>query len=205
MVFLPIPTDAMNRLSSATDGVDTYAYAYNASGDRLQQTVNAVLTNYTLDLAADLTQVLASYGTGSSGYAFTGEMYDSQTGLIYLRARYYTPSNGRFINKDVFTGYVHEPATLHKYNYSNGNPTNFVDPTGYSAEDTQPCSYSFRYCQLSDFHNFTIDVHHFDDSRRLARDIIGFLIGNMKKSEKDCRECLRTKYAANMSSLFYAR
>lgn len=44
--------------------------------------------------------VLSSAGTGSSTYAFTGEQYDSVTGLVYLRARYYAPGVGRFMNID---------------------------------------------------------------------------------------------------------
>jgi RHS repeat-associated protein len=119
-----------NRLTSVTDGVDTYAYAYNASGDRLQQTVNAVLTNYTLDLAADLTQVLASYGTGSSGYAFTGEMYDPQTGLVFLRARYYAPGDGRFASKDVWRGTQIQPMSYNLWAYGYSNPLKFTDSSG---------------------------------------------------------------------------
>ena len=35
------------------------SYGYNGLGDRLSQTVNSVTTNYTLDMATGLTQVLA--------------------------------------------------------------------------------------------------------------------------------------------------
>ena len=31
---------------------------------------------------------------------YCGEYYDEETGFIYLRARYYDPSIGRFISKD---------------------------------------------------------------------------------------------------------
>ena len=58
--------DAANRLSSFTSPTDSTTYAYNGLGDRLQQTVNGVTTNYTLDLNAGLTQVLED-GT----YAYT--------------------------------------------------------------------------------------------------------------------------------------
>ncbi len=43
------------------------AFAYNGLGDRLQQTAGGVTTNYTLDLNADLTQVLAD---GTSTYLY---------------------------------------------------------------------------------------------------------------------------------------
>jgi YD repeat-containing protein len=50
--------DSANRLISVT-GNSTSEYAYNGLGDRLQQTVDGVPTNYTLDLNARLTQVLS--------------------------------------------------------------------------------------------------------------------------------------------------
>lgn len=147
--------------------------------DRVSQTVNGVTTNYVLDLASPLTQVLSDgtntyvygvdriaqisgttteyflsdglgsvrqlvdstgnitlaksyqpYGTeassiggGSSSYGFTGEMTDP-TGLIYLRARYYDPADGRFFQKD--------PSRQEKnlYQYAGSNPIMFTDPSG---------------------------------------------------------------------------
>ena len=51
--------DSANRLSSLTQGTDTFTYAYNGLGDRYQQSLNAITTTYQLDLNAGLTQVLA--------------------------------------------------------------------------------------------------------------------------------------------------
>ncbi len=48
-------------------------------------------------------EVLASSGTGESVYGFTGEVTDP-SGLVYLRARYYLPGNGRFITRDSWEG-----------------------------------------------------------------------------------------------------
>jgi RHS repeat-associated protein len=65
--------DTANRLASITAGASTTSYAYNGTGDRLGQTVNGTPTNYTLDLNAGLTQVLADgtnvylYGNGRIG------------------------------------------------------------------------------------------------------------------------------------------
>src|SRR3972149_8228048 len=50
--------DPANRLAAVVQGEDTYTFAYNGLGDRLQQTVNEQTTNYTLDLNAGLTRVL---------------------------------------------------------------------------------------------------------------------------------------------------
>jgi RHS repeat-associated protein len=51
--------DHANQLTSVVQGSNTYTFAYNGLGNRLQQTVNGILTNYTLDLNVGLTQVLA--------------------------------------------------------------------------------------------------------------------------------------------------
>ena len=62
--------NAANRLISVNGPEHSVSFSYNGLGDRLQQTINGVPTNYTLDLAAGLTQVLADdtntylYGLG---------------------------------------------------------------------------------------------------------------------------------------------
>ncbi|MEX2316268.1 MAG: RHS repeat-associated core domain-containing protein [Pirellulales bacterium] len=60
---------------------------------------------------------------------YSGEQTD-KTGLQYLRARYYDPTNGRFNRLDPFAGNVSDPQSLHKYLYAHSNPVNGVDPSG---------------------------------------------------------------------------
>ena len=48
-------------------------------------------------------EVLSSAGSSATSYGFTGEMVDT-SGLIFLRARYYTPWDGRFLTRDVWGG-----------------------------------------------------------------------------------------------------
>ena len=75
-------------------------------------------------------EVLESYGAGVSGYAFTGEMYDPQTGLVYLRARYYAPNFGKFIALDVWDGDTRIPASFNQHLYAYNNPIIHDDPSG---------------------------------------------------------------------------
>ena len=64
-------------------------------------------------------------------FAFTGREYDEETGLYYYRARYYSPSLGRFLQVDPHPGELESPITFNsKYIYAHNNPTNLVDPTG---------------------------------------------------------------------------
>jgi len=77
--------------------------------------------------------VLTTAGSGASNYGFTGEWTDA-TNLQYLRARYYAPSQGRFLTADSWAGNYRQPLTLNKWLYTNGNPANFTDPSGHFAE-----------------------------------------------------------------------
>jgi RHS repeat-associated protein len=63
----------------------------------------------------------------------SGEQYDPDLGLYYLRARYYNPATGRFMSRDSEDGQPTDPKTLHKYLYAGGDPVNAKDPTGKSA------------------------------------------------------------------------
>lgn len=58
--------------------------------------------------------------SGSSVYGFAGEWTDG-SGLQYLRVRYYSPEQGRFITRDPFPGYMKQPSTLNPYVYSINN------------------------------------------------------------------------------------
>ncbi len=74
--------------------------------------------------------VLTTNGTSASVYGFTGEQADI-TGLVYLRARYYAPGQGRFTTKDTWEGYSAVPQTLNQFNYVTNNPIRFTDPSGH--------------------------------------------------------------------------
>ena len=52
-------------------------------------------------------------------------------GLVYLRARYYAPQDGRFLSRDAWGGDYNRPLSLNRWNYVEGNPVNFVDPSGH--------------------------------------------------------------------------
>ncbi len=75
-------------------------------------------------------EVLASDGEAETDYAFTGENYDPQTGLVYLRARYYAGGDGRFISRDTWLGNYQQPITYNKWAYANSNPIMYFDPSG---------------------------------------------------------------------------
>lgn len=67
---------------------------------------------------------------GSEIYKYSGEHYDSETGLYYFGARYYDPDLGRFITEDPLEGFGQDPQTLNRYIHGLNNPLRYRDPTG---------------------------------------------------------------------------
>ena len=64
-------------------------------------------------------------------YRYCGEYYDKETEEVYLRARYYEPSVGRFITRDTYTGESDEPLSLYLYTYCENDGVNAWDPNGH--------------------------------------------------------------------------
>lgn len=54
-----------------------------------------------------------------------GPCVDPESGLIYLRARYYDPTTGQFLTRDPWMALSRQP-----YAYASGDPVSLVDPTG---------------------------------------------------------------------------
>ena len=64
---------------------------------------------------------------------YCGYYYDTETGLYYLKSRYYDPQTGRFISMDDIS-YL-DPETIggvNLYTYCLNNPVKYVDPIGHS-------------------------------------------------------------------------
>ncbi|CDB12736.1 putative uncharacterized protein [Eubacterium sp. CAG:192] len=62
---------------------------------------------------------------------YTGGIYDENTGLYYLNARYYDSSDGEFLSQDTYRGTETDKDTWNLYAYCSGNPINYVDPSGH--------------------------------------------------------------------------
>ena len=64
---------------------------------------------------------------------YRGYFYDFETGLYYLRSRYYDPETGRFINADDtdYLGKDQSPVSLNLFLYCFNNPITGSDPNGF--------------------------------------------------------------------------
>lgn len=106
---------------------DNLYYLYNGQGDVsiLADNTGNVVANYTFDAYGNQTQENSVYNP----FGYRGEYTDSESGLVYLRARMYDPETGRFVNED--------PArdNYNWYVYCSNNPIVFIDPDGLYDRD----------------------------------------------------------------------
>ena len=104
-------------------------YTQNAHGDvvNLTNAEGAVTKSYTYD-AFGVEQNIDDSDTNA--FRYCGEYFDAETGTVYLRARYYDPSIGRFISRDSYAGDNDKPLSLNRYTYCANNPIIYIDPSG---------------------------------------------------------------------------
>jgi RHS repeat-associated protein len=96
------------RYLTDSTGTDTDAYDYDAFGN-----------------------LMAIEGTTPNTYLYTGERFDTDLDLYFLRARYLNADSGRFWTSDSFEGFRTDPLSLHKYLYAAADPINTIDPSGH--------------------------------------------------------------------------
>ena len=117
-------------------------YTQNAHGDvvNLTNADGEVTKKYTYD-AFGVEKNIDENDTNA--FRYCGEYFDAETGTIYLRARYYNPTTGRFISRDSFAGRRSDPLSLNLYTYCKNNPIRYIDPSGHNVfEDIW--NYMFR-------------------------------------------------------------
>lgn len=126
-----------NILSAEGDVLGTYrdsAY-YTFTKDTQNSTESIVKSDGTLAAAYTYTDFGETAElTGSSfdnEICYTGAVYDAESGLYYMNARYYDPENGRFISQDSYRGELDELDQWHLYAYCANNPINYADSSGH--------------------------------------------------------------------------
>ncbi|WP_342481462.1 RHS repeat-associated core domain-containing protein [Paenibacillus sp. FSL L8-0340] len=110
-----------------------YYYLYNGHGDVVQivNTSGTSVNTYSYDEWGNITSLTEGI---PNSFKYAGEIYDEETGLYYLRARYYDPSIGRFLNEDTVEGQIDNPLSQNLYTYVSNNPLIYTDPTGHRQE-----------------------------------------------------------------------
>ena len=113
-----------------------YAYLYNLQGDviALIDSNGKKVVEYKYDAWG---RILSKTGTMASTlgtlnpFRYRGYVYDEETGLYYLRSRYYKPNWARFLNADALLNKRHLPLSSNLFAYCKSNSINKVDTDGY--------------------------------------------------------------------------
>ena len=79
--------------------------------------------SYRYDAFGDILQEM---GDIPNRLTYTGQIYDGAAEQYYLRARFYNPVLGRFLQEDTYRG-----DGLNLYAYCANNPVMYYDPSGY--------------------------------------------------------------------------
>jgi RHS repeat-associated protein len=116
-------------LVAQNDGAATEYFAYDGLGSvrQMLDSGGGVLYAQVFDPYGN---PYASAGTGGTSFGFTGEQTD-ENGLIFLRARYYDPRQGRFLQRDPWSGGNTIPMSYNPWLYAYVNPISYSDPSGW--------------------------------------------------------------------------
>ncbi|WP_208629911.1 RHS repeat-associated core domain-containing protein, partial [Paenibacillus ferrarius] len=120
-----------NGLIAREDSAGKAYYLHNGHGDvvnLMDRTGMTKLNSYQYDIWGN---IVSQQENVPQLFKYSGEMFDDTASLQYLRARWYDPSMGRFINEDSYEGQIDNPLSMNLYTYVGNNPLTRIDPTGH--------------------------------------------------------------------------
>jgi RHS repeat-associated protein len=100
----------------------------NGSVRRLIDANQSVVNSYEYDAFGKVTSEVEKI---ANDYQFHGEVQEEETELLFLRARYMDPEQGRFLSRDPIDGDLKNPFTFNKYVWVINDPINRTDPSGW--------------------------------------------------------------------------
>jgi len=112
-------------------------YLFNGHGDvmEMRDAAGNLINAYDYDIwgnpIGSTEQTAYPAGTMTNLFRYSGEFWDEFSNFQYLRARWYDPSIGRFINKDTYEGDIVNPLSQNLYTYVHNNPLIYSDPSGH--------------------------------------------------------------------------
>lgn len=78
------------------------------------------------------------------GPGYAGHVSDTDSGLVYMQARYYDAEMGRFLSTDPISPAPGDLFGFARYSYASGNPISGTDPTGMADDCGGPACRKLR-------------------------------------------------------------
>ncbi|MED4226986.1 RHS repeat-associated core domain-containing protein [Neobacillus cucumis] len=135
------------RMAMKAQGQILY-YHYNPHGDVVTMTDQSgnVVAKYEYDAWGNVISQNVTGMAADNPFGYAGYMYDKETSMYYLIARYYHPKHGVFISMDPDSGDDDDPITQNGYTYADNNPINMIDKDGNRSKSIKDrIVYSNRY------------------------------------------------------------
>ena len=131
--------DAQGRAAIVRYNDVDYAYLHNLQGDvtGIVDMTGALVVQYAYDAwgkPLGTTGSMAQTLGYDNPFRYRGYAYDEETGLYYLRSRYYDPVWQRFLNADTLLDSGTGLFAHNVFAYCRNNPSNCIDPNGKSPQ-----------------------------------------------------------------------
>jgi len=130
-----------NPLSMERDGLN-YLYVKDGLGSvtALADSDGRVVHEYAYSVFGKVVEESGS--PVENPFAFTSRELDRETGLMFYRARYYSPQMGRFLSEDP----IGLKGGKNIYVYARNNPLTYRDPSGLLSECATKAASAFGTC-----------------------------------------------------------
>jgi len=152
--------DGAGLVAKVTPANGYYFYHYDGLGNTVAITDSsgAIVNAY----AYSPYGLVGSQETIENSFQYVGRfgVMAEGNGLYFMRARYYDPEVGRFINKDPI-GYA---GGMNLYGYVGGNPVNVIDPSGLLMACTQIRSGNSTIMKCTDYSSGTKSTYHLTEN-----------------------------------------
>lgn len=120
----------IDDIISMRNGNEGYYYFKDAIGSvtSLNDSNEITVNSYTYDAFGNVVNQIEGV---TNRYGYTGRVPDSESSLMYYRARFYDTTIGRFVSADP----INFGGSTNLYSYVKNNPLKFIDPMGLKEDN----------------------------------------------------------------------
>lgn len=138
--------DAQSRPAKVSYNGAIYTYVHNLQGDVVGLLDNSgnLVVEYKYDAWGKAISTIGSLAATlgkRNPFRYRGYIYDEETGLYYLRSRYYNPVVGRFVNADEFIAARKDNLDHNLFAYCTNAPVKASDEDGHWSKALKSLAY----------------------------------------------------------------